>query len=255
MNHVELVYEKISMRKTFVPGTFNCVNTKKMELYIQHRDFEKVDEEISCIRVYDDILGNEELQYIQNECKKKGWEYGQQSIQPDTIENIKESYPINESLWSKGHSFSFFRYDVLNMKYFYSVFYDKILPNIDCILDKSKIVINRMYFNKHTNGACGAFHKDRKNASYHDRKKEPPTVLLYINENWVPSFHGEIKFCFETNEKSICNTISFRHGRIVVFPSYVYHRMCDTSYYPTFHNTERYCIAYHLIYCNYRLHS
>jgi len=196
------------------------------------------------ITIYDNILTKEISNFIYDNCKKMKWSFCQKSItQANNIYKNIHNYLNNQ--WP-DISFTFFKSDVINNRFFNDLFYDTILPKVDCIKDKKNVTISRMYFNTHTPGICGSWHKDGKTVCQIPLKNNAPTILLYFNNDWSVNYDGSTSFLIDdTNHDNIIH-INMKHGRIVVFPSYISHKMNDVSYYTLKHNCLRFVVAYHL---------
>ena len=207
----------------------------------------------SVIEVYDEILSKEQIKELNHLCKNYQMTFSQKSITTSTKkpalldDNCKKIY---ENIWNKYVSFTFFKLDCMNNTYIYDLFYETILPKLECIEDKN-VIISRAYFNSHTLGFPGSFHKDGKPLTNSKSNKQQYTVLLFVNDNWNINFSGETGFLIND---SIFDTLTYVHskpGRIVVFSSYTSHKACEISPYSLLTNTKRFVFAYHLYYPNY----
>ena len=127
------------------------------------------------------------------------------------------------------------------------LFYKNILPHID-IENKNNIIIDRLYLNTHIISRSGLIHKDGKNIIEYDKKHTAPTILLYINDNWDINYDSSTCFMIDDNNDKDIHHVEVKCGRIVVFPSYISHKQCDTSSYSYRNNSLRFVIAYHLMY-------
>lgn len=203
----------------------------------------------SSIKIYDDILSKEQSDLIFSYCKKIKWLHQQKSINMNANLNYKKIHNYPKNQWSKL-SFIFFKSDAIDNYFFYNLFYEKILPQLDCIFDKKNIVISRLYFNTHTPGISGSWHKDGKNRLITPVENNAPTVLLYFNKDWSLNYDGSTSFLLDDNDHDKVFHVNMKHGRIVVFPSYISHKMNDVSYYTLKRNCLRFVVAYHLQYEN-----
>lgn len=201
--------------------------------------------------IYDNILSKKEIKKINSFCKEYQWAYIQSSISPSTKQMCFNNYNlIYENHWNKNVSYRFFKLDCMYNKYFYKLFYDNILPKLDCIEDKN-IIITRAYFNSHTLGFPGSFHKDGKPLVNSRHNKVQYTVLLFINNDWNINFNGQTAFLMNDNLIDDIIYIHSKPGRIVVFSSDISHKACEISPYSLQTNKLRFIFAYHLYYPNY----
>lgn len=205
------------------------------------------------ISVYDNIIEPRILDNIEFFCKNSAWKYKQHSLQAQRAKELTNTYgETYKNRWS-SISFIFFSLDVTHEDYFYNIFYDKILPNLDCISNalKPHVVIERMYFNTHLSGMCGAWHTDGKTIlDKNDDNRNGPTVLLYVSKDWSLHYHGSTSFYLNDHKRDSIFHVESKCGRVVVFPSYITHRMNDISRFPQHNNRLRYVIAFHLQYDN-----
>lgn len=208
-------------------------------------DYKKED-----IKIYDNILSKEICDYIFYLCKNIDWVYGQKSLSIETL-HIKNIIHNFYDHWPGNTSFRFFKYDCLYNRYFVELFYKFVLPKLDCITDKNNVTLSRLYFNTHTHGICGLLHKDGKNVTNIIKKKNAPTVLLYFNKDWNINYDGSTSFLLNDKDYDSIYRVNLKHGRIIVFPSNISHRMCDISPYTIKNNILRFVVAYHLQYSNY----
>ncbi len=203
--------------------------------------------------IYDNILSKKEIKKINSFCKDYQWQYRQSSISPSTKnsclthDDLKKGY---ENHWNKNLISIFFKLDCMYNKYLYTLFYDNILPKLDCIEDKN-LIITRAYFNSHTLGFPGSFHKDGKPLVNTRHNKIQYTVLLFINNDWNINFNGETAFILNDNLIDDIVYIHSKPGRIVVFSSHISHKACEISPYSLQTNKLRFVFAYHLYYPNY----
>jgi len=204
------------------------------------------------IKIYDNILSTDIIKSIQHFCDNVPFEINHRSIDPNKVLKFKKQqlYKNIDNRWSSSIFLNFQKCDVYNNDFFYNLFYDKILPFLDCINNKKNILIDRMYLNTHIHGNIGLFHKDGKSIFIDDDdyRKNAPSVLLYINNNWNINYDGSTCFMLDDNDDKNIYHIEIKQGRIVVFPSYISHKACDTNIYSHVNNISRYVIAFHLIY-------
>ncbi len=158
------------------------------------------------------------------------------------------NYEIYKNHWNKNLSFTFFKIDCMNNNYMYNLFYESILPNLDCIKNKENIVISRAYVNSHTLGFPGAWHKDGKPFFRKNTADNAFTVLLFINNNWNINFDGQTSFFLNDGDIDSIEYIHSKPGRIVVFYPHVTHKACEVSPYSLQTNRLRFLFAYHLHY-------
>lgn len=208
-------------------------------------DYKKED-----IKIYDNILSKEICDYIFYLCKNIEWVYTQKSLSIETL-HIKNIIHNFYDHWPGNTSFKFFKYDCLYSRYFVELFYKFVLPKLDCITDKNNVTLSRLYFNTHTHGICGLLHKDGKNVTNIIKKNNAPTVLLYFNKDWNINYDGSTSFLLNDKDYDSIYRVNLKHGRIIVFPSNISHRMCDISPYTIKNNILRFVVAYHLQYSNY----
>lgn len=200
-------------------------------------------------KIYDNLLSNKDIKNINIFCKKYEWEYKQSSISEGskrsclTHNEYKKCYANH---WNNNLSFVFFKLDCIDNLYIYNLFYDKILPKLDCIEDKTNITISRAYFNSHTVGCSGSLHKDGKPLVNTKPKQIQYTVLLFINDDWNINFNGETAFLLNDNLIDTMVYIHSKPGRIVVFASDISHKACEISAYSLQTNKQRFMFAYHL---------
>ena len=228
-------------------------DNKKNQIIMNKRrkiwDYAKVSNK-SDIKIYDNILSNEIIKIIQKFCKEGSFSISHKSMPINRIKELKSGqlYKGIENRYP-NICLHFHKLDVISNKYFYDLFYDQMLPNLDCIDRKEDIIIDRMYFNTHIHGISGIFHKDGKTFLNSDNHKEiAPSVLLYINNNWNVQYDGSTCFILDDNNDKNIHHVEIKQGRIVVFPSYISHKACDTNFYSHINNTLRYVIAFHCMY-------
>ena len=200
------------------------------------------------IKIYDNILSDEEKDEIFSICKNAKWTYGQSSIKSACSNKYSKLSNKYIDQWPKNISFLFFKFDVKFYDYFYKLFYQVILPKLETVQNKHHIVVDRLYFNTHTPGCCGVWHKDGKSIIHQDKKLNAPTVLLYFNKDWNINYDGSTSILLEDGNGTSNYHVNMKHGRILVFPSYISHKMSDVSYYTLKSNVIRYVVAYHLRY-------
>ena len=203
----------------------------------------------SSIKIYDNILDNDVCNFIFEKCKDFKWIYQQKSIGDGLSLKYKMMHSFDKDQWPDNNSFTFFKHDKIDSFFFYNLFYKLILPKLDCI-DSQKVTISRLYFNTHTPGTCGLWHKDGKINTSYPLHTNAPTVLLYFNKDWSIDFDGTTSFMLKDNDPDSVYHVDVKHGRVVVFPSHVSHRMNDVSYYTLKKNILRFVVAYHLQYDN-----
>lgn len=228
---------------------------------IQHRivignvaDLNRENYDLSCktlkdvIDVYDNIFDNTTIKTMHNFCKDSPLFMSHASINTRKTNALiqKNIFANIENRWPT-FNMNFNRINLLENKYFIELFFNTILPNIK-LKNKEDISIDRLYINTHLLGRSGLIHKDGKAVHEKDRKNAAPTVLVYINDNWDINYDGSTCFILDDDDDKNIHHIEFKCGRIVVFPSYISHKQCDTSSYSYRNNCLRYVIAYHLIY-------
>ena len=229
---------------------FSCQEENKKNKIIMNKrnkrwDSAKVSNK-SEIKIYGNVLSNR----IQKFCKESSFSINHKSLPMDKIKELK-SKQLYKGIENRYPfiSLHFHQLNVFNNKYFYDLFYEQILPYLDCIDRKEDIIIDRMYFNTHIHGNTGLFHKDGKSYFNSDNHKEiGPSVLLYINNNWNVQYDGSTCFILDDDNDKNIHHVEIKQGRIVVFPSYVSHKPCDTNLYSHVKNTLRYVIAFHCMY-------
>lgn len=200
------------------------------------------------IKIYDNILNNNILNTIYDFCKNIPMIMKHGSIDTDKINYMKKKSPYKDThlMWP-SFSINFNRMNIINNIFFNKLFFEYILPNIE-IENKENISIDRAYINTHTLGRCGLFHKDGKSVYEKDKYNTAPTILLYINDDWNINYDGTTGFILDDDDISNIFHVEFKKGRIVVMPSYISHKMCETSTHAYRNNCLRYVIAFHLIY-------
>ena len=203
----------------------------------------------SSIKIYDHILESDLCDFIFEKCKDFKWIYQQKSIGEGLSLKYKMMHGFDENQWPYKSSFTFFKHDKIDSLFFYELFYKLILPKLECI-DRKRVTISRLYFNTHTPGICGLWHKDGKVNTSYPLYTNAPTVLLYLNKDWSIDFDGTTSFMLKDNDPDSVFHVDVKHGRVVVFPSNVSHRMNDVSYYTLKKNILRFVVAYHLQYDN-----
>jgi hypothetical protein len=182
------------------------------------------------LRYIDNILPNELIKKIYNFCNDGLWKINHGSSKKGTKET----------------KVYFFSLNVYNNIYFKELFYKLILPVLD-ISNKENIIIDRAYVNGHQYGNPGHFHRDGRTST----KNSGPTIMVYINYYWEPTWNGGTKFMIELeNDKKEYLTIDFVPGRIVVFDPHISHCALDTSIYTKNEGITRMTLAYHTIYKN-----
>ena len=132
----------------------------------------------------------------------------------------------------------FFKFSLHNNKYFESLFYNYIIPNIE-YKNKDKLRILRNYINLNMAGLPGYWHTDGPGVG--------PTILIYLNNSWNTTWGGQT--AFYTDEKKLeIKYIDVKPGRIVIFKPSLQHMACDLSFYALKKNILRYTLAYHTYY-------
>tara|TARA_Y100001980_G_C14554456_1_gene341178 strand:- start:1612 stop:2349 length:738 start_codon:yes stop_codon:yes gene_type:complete len=132
----------------------------------------------------------------------------------------------------------FFKFNLENNKYFQSLFYNYIIPNIE-YKNKDKLRIVRNYINLNMAGLPGYWHKDAPGLG--------PTILIYLNDTWNTTWAGQTAFYTDRNNLDI-KYIDVKPGRIVIFKPSLEHMACDLSVYALTKNIFRYTLAYHTYY-------
>ena len=232
-----------------VDNIFN-INIEHRDTCVHYNWWGSCDYKKEDIKIYDNILSKEICDYIFDLCKKINWIYGQKSLSMDTLDKKSIIHNYYDH-WPGNTSFRFFKHDFLYNRYFTELFYKFVLPKLDCIADKNNVTISRLYFNTHTHGVCGLLHKDGKTATNIIRKNNAPTVLLYFNKDWNINYDGSTSFLLNDKDYDSIYHVNLKHGRIIVFPSNISHRMCDISPYTIKNNILRFVVAYHLQYSKY----
>lgn len=201
------------------------------------------------IKIYDNLLTSELIKIINNFCKNVPIYMHHASINPSKIDNLINKNDTNikyENRWP-SYCLNFQRVNLINNNFFLDLFYKNILPHIN-IENKNNITIDRLYLNTHIMSRPGLIHKDGKNIIEYNKKDTAPTILLYINENWDINYDSSTCFMIDDNNDKDIHHVEVKCGRIVVFPSYISHKQCDTSSYSYRNNSLRFVIAYHLMY-------
>ena len=208
------------------------------------------------IKIYDNLLSNDDLNKIENIMLNSSITYPHKSI----------PFGMCRKSINSCHNILFTRVNtptltinetdktaLPNTKYVLKIFYENILPNIK-IPHKEHILINRLYGNVHTHGCAGQYHLDGKSYFLKNDNlnlKYGYTVLLYLSNNWDVNYDGSTSIILNLNKKKIFHVENV-HGRVVVFPSNAYHKANEVSSYSK-KSGERYVLAFHLIYDYYFL--
>jgi hypothetical protein len=242
-----------STRTDYIIGKYykqykiNFINTDENK-YIESEHFYKTNKwkiNKNEIKIYDNLLNNDDINLIYNIFENNVYNMNHRAISNDS-KDLKKMNDTNKYKISTKINLTF---QSLN-GYFYNdlikLFYDKILPNID-IENKEHILIDRCYYNTHTHGCPGQFHTDGK--SYYSINKKNTnyyTVMLYVSNNWCINYDGSTAIYIDNDSKNNIIHVENKNGRVVVFPSYMYHKACEISSYSVF-NAKRVLLVYHLL--------
>ena len=163
-------------------------------------------------------------------------------VKRNILENIHKyiyrfDWNIQYSTPNKSHGL-FFQSHVYDNDFFNKIFYDLIIPKIDCA-NKDKLKIMRSYINLNLPLHPGYWHKDAPGLG--------PTIILYLNPNWKTEWEGQTAFYKNTKTKEI-KYVDVVPGRVVVFKPYIMHRACDISVYALRDIVDRFTLAFHTYY-------
>ena len=199
--------------------------------------------------IYDDILSKEQINHINSFCKEYQMGFAQKSMDQIHKHKLLTKYELEyKNHWNKWISYTFFKIDCMNNNYMYNLFYESILPNLDCIKNKENVILSRSYINSHTLGFTGTWHKDGKPVVHQNSANNAFTVLLFINNNWNINFDGQTSLFLNDGNIDSIEYIQSKPGRIVVFYPHVTHKACEISPYSLQTNRLRFVMAYHLYY-------
>jgi len=199
------------------------------EYYVKQNKYNE-----SMIKIHDDIIPLPILQNINNFCTEGVWKYNYSPfIHPEeteyTIENIPE--PIK-----------CFSMNVINNRYFKSLFFNSILPKIN-IPNSDELIIDRAFITGQLHGLSQNFHKDERSSI-----KYGPSVYVFLNKLWKPYYDGSLVFILDDNEPTNTAHVENNYGRMVIFPPNIYHKTCEISAYGLVENAFSSILQYHLIY-------
>ena len=243
MNHSRL-------KKMFDFNIFNKSNNTIEDSYIEQKYFwnPSINDNKKYI-IYDDILSKKQINDSNSFCNEYQMKYVQKSIGHINREEQLNEYEIyRKNHWNKYITYTFFKLDCINNNYMYNLFYETILPKLDCIKNKEHVLISRAYINSHTLGFPGSWHKDGKPLHYINSEKNAFTVILFINNNWNMNFDGQTSLFLDDDNIDSIEYINSKPGRILVFYPHITHKSCEVSPYSLQTNRLRFVIAYHLYY-------
>ena len=199
--------------------------------------------------ICDDILSKKQINHINSFCKEYQLGFQQKSMSQPHKKTLLTKYEQEfKNHWNKMISFTFFKIECIHNNYMYNLFYESILPSLDCIKNKENVIISRCYINSHTLGFPGSWHKDGKPAFRQNSASNAFTVLMFINNNWNINFDGQTSFFLNDGNIDSIEYIQSKLGRIVVFYPHVTHKACEISPYSLQTNRLRFVLAYHLHY-------
>jgi hypothetical protein len=237
------------LKKNFIDHIFNKTNNTIEDNYISDNYF--FNPELNYNKkyfIYDDLLSKKQINDINLFCKEYQMIFLQKSISQKHKKELLNKYELYKNHWNKSISYLFFKIECINNNYMYNLFYESILPNLDCIKNKKNIIISRCYINSHTLGFPGSWHRDGKPVFNINTEKNAFTVLLFINNNWNINFDGQTSFLLNDTNKDSIEYIHCKPGRIVVFHPHITHKACEISPYSLQTNRLRFVMAYHLHY-------
>jgi hypothetical protein len=161
--------------------------------------------DIENIKIYDNVLSDEDLSICFSYISKLKWEWGHQSIN-------KNPNVINSPFWYM---------ELSEVEYFTTIIKNKIEKIINEVL-----IVNRVYVNGQTFGQNGSFHQD-------DESDNCYTFCLYLSqfeESIVDDIGGSIQFKLPNINKYTINIDTY-FNRGIFFPSKYFHRGLSFSRY------------------------
>ncbi len=201
------------------------------------------------IKIFDNLICDKKIKEIHEFCKNSALYCKHGSINTKRINSYLDESITDNCLNKRWPTFTmyFSRINGINNEYFNNFFFEELLPKLP-IKNKEYICIDRLYINTHLLGRTGLYHKDGKSKHEKNKLNTAPTVLIYLNDNWNIDYDATTCFLPNDFDESDVFHIELKCGRIVMFPSYISHKQCETSTYSYRNNTLRYVLAYHLIY-------
>jgi hypothetical protein len=171
--------------------------------------------EIENIKIYDNVLTEQELSICLSYIYKPKWEWGHKSIN------------INSSVVSSP----FWYMELSTIDYFTIIIKDKIE-----LITNNKYTLNRVYVNGQTFGQNGSFHQDDEN----DNCYTFCLYLSYFEDSIIDDIGGCIQFKLPSINKYTIN-IDTIFNRGILFPSKYFHRGLSFSRYSP---DLRICVAW-----------